>query len=269
MKNEIQVFVNNLFGSVRILTQNDGKVLFCGNDVAKALGYADTPKAIKAHCKEDGWAICPVIDSMGRTQEAKFITEGNLYRLITHSRLPEAEKFEKWVFDEILPSIRNHGAYMTEQTLEKALLSPDYLIQLATKLKEEQEQRKKLESTISEQQRKIEEDKPKVLFAEAVNASETSILVGELAKIIKQNGVDIGQNRLFKWLRENGYLIRRKGESYNMPTQSSLENGWFEIKESTGINPDGSIRVSKTTKVTGKGQQYFINRFLRNMEVSA
>lgn len=267
MNNEIQVFVNDLFGSVRILTQNDGKVLFCGSDVAKALGYAKPNNAISAHCR--GTLKQGIIDSLGRTQEVNFIEEGDMYRLITHSKLPDAEKFEKWVFDEVLPSVHKHGAYMTDQVLEKALLSPDYLIQLATQLKKEQEQRRQLESTVSEQQQKIEEDKPKVLFAEAVNASKSSILIGELAKILKQNGMDIGQNRLFKWLRESGYLIRRKGESYNMPTQSSLENGLFEIKESTGINPDGSIRVNKTTKVTGKGQLYFINKFLGNMEESA
>ena len=269
MNNEIQVFVNDLFGSVRILTQNDGKVLFCGKDVAVALGYSNTKDAIARHCR---WVVkhdLPHPQSENKTIEMSFITEGNLYRLITHSKLPDAEKFEKWVFDEVIPSVRKHGAYMTDQVLEKALLSPDYLIQLATQLKKEQAYRKQLEQDNILKQQKIEEDKPKVLFAEAVSVSKTSILVGDLAKILKQNGVDIGQNRLFKWLRENGYLIRRKGESYNMPTQSSLENGWFEIKESTGINPDGSIRISKTTKVTGKGQQYFINKFLRNMEESA
>lgn len=143
MNNEIQIFVNDLFGSVRILTQNDGKVLFSATDVAISLGYSGNPQeAIRRHCKEDGCVIHAVIDNMGRTQQAKFITEGNLYRLITHSKLPDAEKFEKWVFDEVLPSVRKHGAYMTDQVLEKALLSPDYLIQLATQLKKEQEQRR-------------------------------------------------------------------------------------------------------------------------------
>lgn len=269
MKNEIRVFVNDLFGSVRILTQNDGNVLFCGKDVAVALGYSNANDAISRHCRYIVKHDIPHPQSVNKTIEMLFINEGDMYRLITHSKLPDAEKFEKWVFDEVLPSVRKHGAYMTDQVLEKALLSPDYLIQLATQLKKEQEQRRQLESTVSEQQQKIEDDKPKVLFAEAVNASKSSILIGELAKILKQNGMDIGQNRLFKWLRESGYLIRRKGESYNMPTQSSLENGLFEIKESTGINPDGSIRVNKTTKVTGKGQLYFINKFLGNMEESA
>jgi len=252
---EIQIFRNVEFGEVRTLTGANGEVLFCGADIAKALGYADTAKAIKTHCKSDGWTIRPVIDSIGRQQEAKFINEGNLYRLITHSKLPSAERFESWVFDEVLPTIRKHGAYMTENTLEKALTSPDFLIQLATQLKEEQAKRKQLEE-------QAEQDRPKVLFANAVETSKTSILVGELAKILKQNGVDTGQKRLFKWLRDHGFLIKREGTDYNMPTQRAMEQGLFEIKESTVIHADGHTSVTKTPKVTGKGQTYFVNKFL-------
>ena len=142
--NDLKIFENEQFGSIRTI-EKDSKIYFCGSDVAKALGYSDTAKAIKLHCKEDGWAFYPVIDSLGREQQARFINEGNVYRLITHSKLPAAEQFEHWVFDEVLPSIRKHGAYMTTETLEKALLSPDYLIRLATALKSEQEQRKLLE----------------------------------------------------------------------------------------------------------------------------
>ena len=251
--NEIQIFTNELFGSVRTLEQNDGKVLFCGADVAKALGYSDTPKAIKAHCKADGWVICPVIDSMGRTQDAKFITEGNLYRLITHSKLPDAEKFERWVFDKILPSIHKHGAYMTEQTLEKALTSPDFLIQLATELKTEKEKRLQLEQ-------QAEQDKPKVLFADAVTASETSILVREFAKTCKQNGIEVGEKRLFEWLRENGYLIRKVGSDYNTPTQRAMEQGLFEVKKTAVHHASGEVTIGKTPKITGKGQIYFLNK---------
>ena len=180
--NEIQIFTNELFGSVRILEQNDGKVLFCGADVAKALGYSDTPKAIKAHCKADGWVICPVIDSMGRTQDAKFITEGNLYRLITHSKLPDAEKFERWVFDEILPTVHKYGAYMTEQTLEKALTSPDFLIQLATQLKTEQEQRRKLEITVAVQEQQIAELKSKATYCDEILSCKNAIPITLIAK---------------------------------------------------------------------------------------
>lgn len=249
----IQIFKKEDFGEIRTIEEN-GKVLFCGSDIARALGYADTAKAIKLHCKEDGWAFCPVTDSLGREQQAKFINEGNVYRLITHSKLPTAQKFESWVFDEILPSIRKHGAYMTDDTLEKALSSPDFLIQLATKLKEEQEKRAELEE-------QIEKDKPKVLFAQAVETAHTSILIGDLAKILKQNGVDVGQKRLFERLRAEGFLMKN-GSSYNLPTQRAMEMKLFEVKESTVNNPDGSIRVNKTTKVTGKGQTYFVNRFL-------
>lgn len=262
--NEIQIFNSPEFGSVRTLETTDGKVLFCGADIAKALGYADTAKAIKAHCKENGWAICPVIDSIGRTQQAKFIDEGNLYRLITHSKLPNAERFESWVFDEVLPTIRKHGAYMTDDTLEKALTSPDFLIQLATNLKEEQAKRKALEL-------RIEADKPKVVFADAVSVANTSILIGELAKILKQNGVKTGQNRLFEYLRTNGYLISRRGSDRNMPTQKAMEMGLFEIKETVVSHSDGHTTINKTPKITGKGQQYFINRFLKGQggEVNA
>lgn len=184
-----------------------------------------------------------------------FLTESGVYKLIFKSKKKEAEKFQDWVTDEVLPSIRKYGAYMTENTLEKALTSPDFLIQLATNLKEEQEKRRLLEEEKAR-------NAPKVIFADAVSTSHTSILVGELAKLMKQNGIDTGEKRLFKWLRDNGYLIKRKGTDYNMPTQKSLELKIIEIKERTINNPDGSIRITKTPKVTGKGQQYFINKFL-------
>ena len=249
-----KLFTSMQFGDVRTLETNAGKVLFCGTDVAKALGYADAPKAIKAHCKENGWVICPVIDSMGRRQSAKFITEGNLYRLIAHSKLPEAERFEKWIFEEVLPTIRRNGAYMTERTLEQALESPDFLIELATKLKHEQEERRRLEA-------QAEADRPKVLFADAVSVSKTSILVGDLAKILKQNGVEIGAKRLFQWMRDHGYLIARKGSDYNSPTQRAMEMGLFAVKETVVTHSDGHTSISRTPKVTGKGQIYFVNKF--------
>ena len=250
--NEIQIFRNAEFGEVRTLAGANGEVLFCGADVAKALGYKDTRHAVATHCK--GGTKRPVLTS-GGYQETTFISEGDVYRLITRSKLPSAERFESWVFDEVLPTIRKHGAYMTENTLEKALTSPDFLIQLATKLKEEQAKRKQLEE-------QAEQDRPKVLFANAVETSRTSILVGELAKILKQNGVDTGQKRLFKWLREHGFLIKREGTDYNMPTQRAMEQGLFEIKESTVIHSDGHTSVTKTPKVTGKGQTFFISKFL-------
>ena len=250
----VRVFQNNQFGNIRTVII-DNKPYFVAVDVAKALGYKDASKAIKQHCR---WGVkhpVPHPQSKNKILEVNVIPEGDMYRLITNSELPSAEQFERWVFDEVLPSIRQHGAYMTEQTLEKALTSPDFLIELATKLKEEQEARAKAEL-------KIEQDKPKVIFADAVSASKTSILIWELAKILKQNGVDTGEKRLFEQLRNDGYLIKRKGTDYNSPTQKALELGLFEVKETCITHADGHTTVNKTTKVTGRGQQYFINKFL-------
>lgn len=250
---DLQIFKNDDGGEIRIVEEN-GKVWFCGSDVAGSLGYTNTRKALADHCRCVTKRYTPHPQSADKTIEMSFIPEGDVYRLITHSKLPTAQKFESWVFDEVIPSIHKHGAYMTGETLEKALTSPDFLIELATKLKEEQAKRIELES-------KIKEDKPKVLFAQAVEASKSTILVGDLAKILRQNGVNIGQRRLFDWLRDNGYLMKA-GSSRNLPTQSAMDAGLFEIKESTVNNPDGSIRINKTTKVTGKGQTYFVNKFL-------
>jgi anti-repressor protein len=169
--------------------------------------------------------------------------------------MPAAAKFENWVFNEVLPTIRKHGAYMTPEKIEEALLNPDTLIKLATDLKLERARRHELEA-------KTLADRPKVIFADSVTASETTILIGELAKILKQNHIDIGQNRLFQWLRDEGYLIKRKGTDFNMPTQYAMELGLFYIKETAITHSDGHISVSKTTKVTGKGQEFFINKFL-------
>ena len=188
-----------------------------------------------------------------------FIPENIFYRLAMKAKNEAAEHFQAKIADEVIPSIRKYGAYMTPETLEKVLLSPDTLMQLAQNPKDEQEKRKELET-------KIEQDKPKVLFAESVEAAKTSILIGELAKLLKQNGINIGQNRLFEWLRNNGYLIRRQGSDYNMPTQRAMEMGLFEIKETTITHSDGHIHVSKTPKVTGKGQVYFVNLFLSREE---
>lgn len=187
----------------------------------------------------------------------KFLTESGVYKLIFKSKKKEAEKFQDWVTDEVLPQIRKHGMYAKDELLD----NPDLLIQVATQLKKEREEKRLL-------QEKIQEDKPKVLFADAVSASHTSILVGELAKILKQNGVDIGQKRFFEWLRGNGYLIKRHGTDYNMPTQKSMDQGLFEIKETSITHADGHISISKTPKVTGKGQVYFINKF-KESEIGA
>ena len=255
MNNQLQIFNNQEFGQIRTLfLENEGWLV--GKDITDILGYSNSSDALKNHVDEDdkkkiAFSDYPQFGNKG----AVLINESGLYSLILRSNLPKAKKFKRWVTSEVLPSIRNYGAYMTENTLEKALTSPDFLIQLATNLKEEQEKRRLLEE-------EKERNAPKVIFADAVSTSHTSILVGELAKLMKQNGIDTGEKRLFKWLRDNGYLIKRKGTDYNMPTQKSLELKIIEIKERTINNPDGSIRITKTPKITGKGQQYFINKFL-------
>ena len=252
MNNEIQIFKNDSFGAVRTVEVN-GTPYFVGKDVAEILGYTNPQKAIRDHVDDDDKTVNDSFRVNGTA--VVLINESGLYSLILSSKLPKAKEFKHWVTSEILPAIRKHGAYMTDSVIEQALTSPDFLIQLATQLKEEQAQRKVLEE-------RVEADRPKVLFADAVETSQTSILIGDLAKLIKQNGVDIGQKRLFAWMRENGYLIK-SGSSTNMPTQRSMDMKLFEVKERSISNPDGSVRVTKTTKVTGKGQTYFINIFLK------
>ena len=252
-ENKIEVFTSPEFGQVRTLTI-DEKPYFVGKDVAEILGYSNSRKAIADHVDEEDKDTVTIRDGKGNPNQT-VINESGLYSLILSSKLPNAKKFKHWVTAEVLPSIRKHGAYMTDSTLEQALTSPDFLIKLATELKTEKEKRQALEV-------QAEENKPKVLFADAVSVSQTSILVGDLAKIIKQNGVDIGANRLFAWLRDNGYLVKRKGSDYNMPTQYSMELQLFEVKETVITHSDGHTSISKTPKVTGKGQQYFVNKFL-------
>jgi anti-repressor protein len=258
--NKPQIFKHAEFGEVQLI-KIDGKEMFAAVQVALLLGYKDPYDAIRKHCREEGSAIYPVL-TVGGEQKVKFIDEGNLYRLIVRSKLPTAEKFERWVFDEILPSIRKHGGYLTPEKIEEVLLNPDTIIQLANQLKEERKAKQQLQA-------KIEQDKPKVLFAEALETSGNSILIGELAKLLKQNGVDIGQNRLFERLRQEGYLMRTRDDRWNDPTQRSMEMGLFEVKVRTINNPDGSVRTTKTTKVTGKGQIYFINKFKNGAELPA
>ncbi|MCI8702682.1 MAG: phage antirepressor Ant [Anaerotignum sp.] len=184
-----------------------------------------------------------------------FIPENIFYRLAMKAKNETAEKFQAFVADEIIPSIRRHGIYATAETVEKMLSDPDTAIRLLNEIKSEREKRIALEE-------KAEQDKPLIAFANSVSVARTSILIGELAKLLKQNGIDMGQNRLFAWMREKGYLISRKGTDYNMPTQRSMERGLFEIKESTVSHADGHTSISKTPKITGKGQIYFINLFL-------
>lgn len=249
---EIQIFKNNEFGNVRVVTK-DNEPWFVGKDVADILGYERPTKAVQDHVEDEDRDEVPIQDSIRRMQKTPIINESGLYSLVLSSKLPNARKFKRWVTSEVLPSIRRNGMYAVDELLD----NPDLLIATATKLKEEREKR-----IVAENQ--IEEQKPKVLFADAVSSSHTSVLVGDLAKIIKQNGVDIGANRLFQWLRREGYLIKRKGTDYNMPTQYSMDLALFEVKETSITHSDGHISISKTPKVTGKGQVYFINKFIEN-----
>ena len=240
---EIQVFENVDFGEMRSCIENDGTILFCASDVAKALGYSRPNDAVNAHCRATVKRRTPI---SGKTQEINFIPEGDVYRLIVKSKLPSAVKFEHWVFDEVLPSIRKTGGYKLPQTFSEALRA----------LADAEEEKERLAA-------KIEADKPKVMFAEAVDCSPTAIQIGDLAKILKQNGIDIGRNRLFTWLRENGYIMKNTVNGFsNMPTQMAMELGLFEVKEHHYDRGEDTI-LGSTTLVTVKGQKYFINLFLK------
>lgn len=252
----IQVFNNPAFGNIRV-AGTDANPQFCLADVCKALGLS--AKGVNQRLGDEVISNYPITDKLGREQQALFVNEDGLYDVILDSRKTEARQFRKWITSEVLPTIRKHGAYMTDDALQKAIQNPDFLIQLATELKNEKQKRLVAE-------KKIQETRPQVIFADAVTASSDSILVGELAKLIKQNGVDTGQRRLFKWLRGNGYLCKKTGECFNEPTQYSMQLGLFEIKKTVIQKPDGSAIISKTVKVTGKGQVYFVNKFLSGID---
>lgn len=253
----LQVFDHIKFGTIRAVERN-GEPWLVAADVCRALELEDVNKAISRLDDDEGTRIeIPHPQSHGKTLTVNAVNEPGLYSLVMGSRKPEAKAFKRWITHEVLPSIRKHGAYMTPATLEAMIADPDTTIRLLSALKSEQEQRKALEAQAAE-------NAPKVLFADSVSASTTSILVGELAKLLKQNGVDIGQNRLFQWLRNKGYLIRRHGKDYNMPTQKSMELGLFEIKETAISHAYGNITLNKTPRVTGKGQRYFIGLFLND-----
>ena len=247
----LKVFENSEFGQVRTIFE-DGKVLFCGLDVAAALGYAKPRNAITAHCRCALKRGVPHTQAESKEIEMIFIPEGDVYRLITHSKLPSAQRFERWVFDEVLPTLRQTGSYVLQRPDSYMIDDP---IERAKRWIEEAQERLALQA-------KVEADAPKVLFADAVATSKDSCLVGQLAKVLRQNGYNIGQNRLFDYLRNEGYLCK-SGENRNMPTQRSIDAGWFEIKEGTLYNLDGTVRITRTPKVTNKGQIYFVNKFLK------
>ena len=252
---DIQIFNSEEFGDVRALELN-GAPWFVGKDVAEALGYGagkSLANAVSKHVDEEDKGVTEMM-TPGGVQKVIIINESGLYSLVLSSKLPSAKKFKHWVTSDVLPTIRRHGAYMTEEALEKAITEPDFLIRLATQLKEEKAKR-------LEAEKQIEADRPKVTFANAVNVSKDGMLLGMLAKLLHQNGLDIGQKRLFQWMRDKGYLMKN-GTDKNMPTQKARELGLFKVKERAIDNPDGSVRLTRTTLVTGKGQEYFINKFL-------
>lgn len=241
--NELKVFNSEEFGDVRTVTIN-GEPWFVGKDVADILGYQNGSRDINRHVHEEdrqNYQNGTFDSPRGMT----IINESGLYALIFGSKLESAVRFKHWVTSEVLPAIRKTGSYQAPQGKE--------LLALAVL---------EAQKTIDEQSKAIERMKPKVIFANAVETSHTSILIGDLAKLLKQNGVETGQKRLFDWMREKGYLIKRKGSDWNMPTQKAMNMKLFEVKESTVNNPDGSVRINRTTKVTGRGQTYFVNKFL-------
>lgn len=258
MDNKLQIFKNDEFGEIRSVEIN-GEIYFVAADVCRILEVGDTSNAVKT--LDDDEKGTHIISTVGGLQKMLVVNEAGLYRLIFKSRKPDAKKFQRWIYHEVIPAIRKHGAYMTPATIENIIANPDFGIELLKNLKSEREKRIAAEKT-------IEQQKPKVLFADAVETSNTSILIGELAKLLKQNGVDIGQNRLFDWLRDNGYLIKAKRSDWNMPTQSAMDMKLFEVKERVINNPDGSVLTTRTTKVTGKGQTYFVNKFLNKKAVA-
>lgn len=234
---------------VRTVTIN-GEPYLVGKDVAEILGYSRPDNAIRNHVDDED-KLVHQFSASGQNRNMTVINESGFYALVLSSKLPRAKEFKRWVTSEVLPTIRKNGMYATDELLD----NPDFAIATLQKLKEEREAKKQLEA-------QIEADRPKVIFSDAVSASHTSILVGEFAKIMRQNGADMGQNRMFAWLRENGYLISRKGSDRNMPTQKSMELGLFEIKETTINHSDGHISINKTPKITGKGQLYFADKLL-------
>lgn len=253
VRNAVELFSNREFGDLRVM-EEDGRTMFCGKDVAAALGYVNTKDALSRHCHGVAKHY-PIIDSLGREQQARFITEGDVLRLIVSSKLPQAQAYERWVFDEVLPSIHRTGGYIAAKPDEtpEEIMARALLVANDTMAR----QRERIEGLAAEN----DALRPKALFADAVAASDGTCLVGELAKMLRQNGVDIGQNRLFAWLRDNGWLDK-SGCNRNVPTQKAMDMGLFRIKETAVTHGDGHVTVTRTPKVTGKGQAYFVNRFI-------
>lgn len=249
----LKIFTHESFGSVRAV-ERGGQPWFAAKDVAQALGYTSTNMATVFQAVPAEWKGSNPIATPGGTQELLMVAEPGLYFFLGRSDKPGALPFQKWLAGEVLPSIRRHGVYATPQTVEAMLNDPETTIKILTALKEERAQRHALEA-------RAEVDRPKVVFADSIEVSRSTILVGELAKLVKQStGHDIGQRRMFDWLRDNGFLHKR-GSDRNMPTQKSMDMGLIVIKEGSRIGSSGESHLTKTPKITGKGQIYFINTF--------
>lgn len=250
--NGVRIFTNSEFGQIRTVNM-DGEPWFVGKDVAAALGYSNTRDAIFTHVMDEDKNTVAISDGKRGNPNQTVINESGLYALIFGSKLESAKRFKHWVTSEVLPSIRRNGGYIKNQEN----LTPEQIVANALIV---------AQNIINDKNKQIEEMKPHAILGQAITTANTSILIGDLAKILKQNGVDMGAQRLFRWMREKGYLIKRKGTDWNLPTQRSMEMGLFEIKESVHIDGNGCNRITRTPKVTGKGQQYFVNKFLNNLE---
>ena len=244
---DIHVFNNEQFGSIRASLSSDGQPWFVAKDICDSLGIGKYRDALSRLDDDERGSV--LVDTPGGPQTVGTVSEAGFYKLVMRSRKPEAKAFQRWVTHEVLPAIRRTGGYMVAKEDE----TPEQIMARAVLVAQD---------TIERQKREIAELKPKALFADAVAASDGTCLVGELAKMLKQNGVNIGQNRLFSWLRENGYL-GKTGSNRNVPTQRSMEQGLFRIKETAVTHSDGHVTINRTPKVTGKGQRYFIEAFAK------
>ena len=258
--NKLQIFNDSHFGDIRVSTDENGEPLFCLVDICRVLGIGNS-RDVKNRLDPDDVDNIDTVDSIGKRQNMTFVTEPGMYHAILQSRSPDAKPFQKYVTSEVLPAIRKHGIYATESVIERAISDPDSFIRILTELKNERIAKQQLEQDNQIQQLQLDAQAGKVLFANAVSGSVSTISVGSLAKLICQNGINIGRNRLFTWMRETGYL-NSLGKSYNMPSQKSMDMELLEVKEGIGIKPDGTSYIQLTPMVTGKGQQYFINKFV-------
>lgn len=259
METRLRVFKNSLFGEIRTSLTESGDPVFCLTDLCNALQLTNSRK-VKSQLDDDVTLSYPILDNLGRTQDATFVTEAGMYTVILRSNSPIAKPMQKWVTGEVLPAIRKTGGYMIEkeEDTEESIMARALLIAQDT-IQRSKDKIRQLSAT-------VEKQAPKVLFADSVATSQKSCLIAELAKILMQNGIEIGQNRLFRYLRKNNYL-GNKGEYYNQPTQRAMELGLFEIKKTSITKPDGTVLVNTTPKVTGKGQIYFVNKLITNLQL--